>query len=131
MQHPRTILIRLRQLPRPDIDLERLMKKLGSWQVRIARLAQGHELILRDAVAQVFVLRAVVADRHVGHGAPALGRGVVVARPDLDVIWHAEQLAARLEEIPGAAAREIAACRAQVGVEEGVTAEYVVWLART
>lgn len=126
MQHPRPLLVGFRQLPRPNIDLEGLMEELGRRQFRIALLTQGHELVLRHTVAQVLVLCAVIADRHVGHRAPALGRGVVVARPDLDVVRHAEQLAARLEEVSRAAAGEVAACRAQVGVEQGVAAENVV-----
>jgi hypothetical protein len=48
-----------------------------------------------------------------------------VAGPDPDVVWQAEQLAGGFVEGFGAAAGEVAACYAEVGVEDGVAAEDV------
>jgi hypothetical protein len=51
-----------------------------------------------------------------------------VAGPDLDVGRQTEQLAGGLIKRFGAAAGEVAACYAEVGVEDGVAAEDVVCL---
>lgn len=50
-----------------------------------------------------------------------------MARPDLDVVGEAEEATARVEEADGAAAGKVAAGGADVGVEEGVAAEDVVY----
>jgi hypothetical protein len=48
-------------------------------------------------------------------------------RPYLDVGPVAEELLHRGIQLRGIAARKIAACGSHVGVEQGVTAEYVVF----
>lgn len=49
-----------------------------------------------------------------------------MARPDLYMSGQAEELAARGEEIACTAAGEIAACRADVWVEDGIATEYIL-----
>lgn len=96
-------------------------------QLRIARLPQRNILVLACPVAQVPVEASVLLDGHPGTGPGAVIRRVVVTGPDLDVVRHAEEFAARLEEGVGAAAGEVAAGGADVRVEDGVAAEDVFW----
>lgn len=74
----------------------------------------------------MLVLSLVVLHTHPGCGRAALLGGVVVARPDFDMIWQAQQPAPRVEKTACTAAREIATSGAKVCVEERITTEYIV-----
>lgn len=50
-----------------------------------------------------------------------------MARPDLKLVGEAQQLASRAVQIFHAAARKIAARRAQVGVEDGIATKDIVY----
>ena len=115
-----------------------------------------NKLVSRDAVLEVAVLLSVLPHSHARRGRTrrhlALGsesggrkvvvdsfvsgrclfgagrcRRVVVSRPDLDVVWQTEQSAARVVQVVGAAAGEVATGGADVCVEDGVAAEDVVF----
>lgn len=74
----------------------------------------------------MLVLSLVVLHAHPRCGRTALLWGVVVTRPDFDMIWQAQQPAPRVKKIACTAARKIATSRAKVCVEERITTEYIV-----
>ena len=126
MQQPLPSLRRLRKTACPNIHLQARVQKPRRPELPIALRPQRHELALGDAVVEVLVLGLVLLDRHVGDGVLAPVGRVVVARPDLHLVRQAEQLLGRGPEVLGAAAGEVAAGGADVGVEDGVAAEDVV-----
>jgi hypothetical protein len=119
---------RLRQSTTADVDLQGRMQQLGLIEAGIALSTLFQESFLGQAVLQVAVALPLLRNTHERHRLLAISRRVVVASPDLDVARQAEQLAGGLPERFGAAAGEVAACYAEVGVEDGVAAEYVVCL---
>lgn len=74
----------------------------------------------------MLVLCSVTTNAEIRHGFATALRRVVVASPYLDMVREAEQLASRSIEVFGAAAREIAARRANVRMENGVAAKNVI-----
>jgi hypothetical protein len=102
------------------------MQQLGLAETGVALNTLFQESLLGQIVLQVAVALPLLRDAHERHGLLAGSRRVVVSSPDLDIVWQAEQLAGGLIESFGAAAGEVAACYAEVGVEDRVAAEDVV-----
>jgi hypothetical protein len=104
------------------------MQQLGLIEAGIALSTLFQESFLGQAVLQVAVALPLLRNTHERHRLLAISGRVVVASPDLDVVWQAEQLAGGLIKRFGTAAGEVAACYAEVGIEDGVAAEDVVCL---
>ena len=102
------------------------MQELWLAQLGVPILPLSHELFLGDPVPEMLVLLPVLLDGHPRHRSAAPVRRIVVACPDFDMVWQAEEPAPRAVEVPRATAGEVAACGAYVGVENRVAAEHVV-----
>jgi hypothetical protein len=102
------------------------MEQPGSGQLGVTFLPQSDKFLLGDPVLQVFVLFLVLLDGHERHGSGSALGGIVMARPDLDVVWQGEEFAAGFVEVACTSSREVATRGAYVGVEDGVATEYIV-----
>lgn len=109
------------------IDLQRLMKQPRRLQRLVPRGAHGDELLFRGARHDMRVALPVLLDAHPRPGSLARLRGVVVAGPDPHVVSHAQKFAGGSEEVSGVAAGKVATGRAEVGHEQTVATENVVW----
>ena len=103
---------------RAEVDLERGEEEAGNGE----RLGVGgDEFVDRDAVVEGAVLLAVDLDGDAEDGLAVFG--VVVADVEGDVVAEGEELLGGLEEGLGAAAGEVGAGVAHLGVEDGVADE--------
>jgi hypothetical protein len=64
---------------------------------------------------------------HVSFRRAAPLRRIIVASPYLDMVWQAEQLAARREKTVGTTTREIAPRTTNVGMEKRVATKDVIF----
>lgn len=118
--------IRRRKLSAPNIHLQRLMKQSRSGQVRVSLITQSDKLIRGDTVLDVLVLLPVLLNCHEGNRGASILWGVIMARPDLDVAGHREELSSRFVQVTCTAAGEVAAGCANVCMKNGITTEHVV-----
>lgn len=127
MKQPIPALGLARHPPSANIHLQRLMKKSRRPESRITLIPHLDELLPCDTVSHMLVPLLVLLHRLAwGGGTPLFGR-VIVTRPDLDLGGQVEEFLARVVEVVCASAWEVATGCAEVCVEEGVTAEDIVW----
>jgi hypothetical protein len=95
-------------------------------QRRVTLIPHLDKILLFDTILHMYIELLMFLDSHERRSnIPVLG-GIVMSRPDLDVRLQSQQSASRVEEIIRTTAREVAASCANVCVEEGVAAEYIV-----
>lgn len=90
-------------------------------------MTESDELLLGDAIFEMFVLFPMLPNAHAGCTHFATFWRIVMTCPDFHVIWQVKELAPGAEEVFCATSGEVGASRAKVGVEDGITDEYVIY----
>lgn len=75
----------------------------------------------------MFIMSTVLLHAHPSSGALAPQQRVVMARPYPQLIGKSQKLSPRPEQVAGVSAGEVTARCSNVRVENGITAEYIIW----
>ncbi len=102
------------------------MQQLRLPQRRVPLIPHGHKLLPCSSVFEVLVALFVLPHGHPGAWSLSTFGRIIMARPELDVIRQGEELTPGVEQVCRTTAGEVAACSADVCLEDRVATEYVV-----